>query len=170
MKKKVITFGILLSGLAISLVSYTNKNSTSAYLEENNIEVSEGEKLFKEKCTACHVTTKPEDMSKLIAPPMMGVMMHVKKGVKGENAIEKKKNVIDFIVDYVQNPAAEKSMFGEHAITTFGVMPSQKDIVSPEELSIIANYLYDNFPQKGMKGKGKNKGGCGSSCSGDCKH
>lgn len=170
MKGKTIILGIILSGLAFSLMSYVNRVNTTNYSLEYKEETPKGEILFKAKCATCHVTSKPEDMSKLIAPPMMGVMKHLKQGVEGKNTSEKKKNIIDFIVDYVQNPAAEKSMFGEHAITRFGVMPSLKGAVSPEELSIIANYLYDNFPQKGMKGKGKNKDGCGSGCGGNCKH
>ncbi|MBL4593484.1 MAG: cytochrome c [Flavobacteriales bacterium] len=174
MKTKMITIGILLSGLAISLTSYTNRTKTSNYIEETEkIIVSEGETLFKAKCTACHTTTKPEDMSKLIAPPMMGVMMHVKKGVKGKTETEKRENAIDFIVDYVQNPSAEKSMMGK-----FKVMPSQKANVTVAEIETIANYLYDNFPAKGMKHGKMKKGnkksgceaGCGTGCEGNCKH
>ena len=122
---------------------------------------------------ACHVTSKPEDMSTLIAPPMMGVMMHVKNSVEGKNEIEKRQNAIDFIVDYAQYPSAEKSIFGAPAIERFNVMPSQKDNVTEEELTLIANYLYDNFPPKGMKhGKMQkgNKKGCGNGCSGKCEH
>jgi cytochrome c len=166
MKTNVITVGVLLGLLAVGLVSYTNKN-------ENNIKILDGEALFKAKCMACHVTSKPEDMSTLIAPPMMGVMMHVKSGVKGKDEVDKRANSIAFIVDYVQNPSAEKSMFGAHAIERFNLMPSQKDNVTEEELTQIANYLYDNFPPKGMNHKKMQKGnkkGCGNGCSGKCEH
>lgn len=169
----MIAIGMLLTGLAISLVSYTNKSNVSAYEATTKIEISDGETLFKAKCSACHVTSKPEDMSTLIAPPMMGVMMHVKNDIEGKNEAEKRENAINFIVDYVQYPSEEKSMFGAYAIERFNVMPSQKENVTEEELTLIANYLYDNFPSKGM-GQGKmkkgKKGSCGNGCSDKCSH
>ena len=173
MKTNIITTGLLLAVLSIGLVSYINKNESSIYTIEKSIETSEGETLFKAKCIACHITSKPDDMSSLIAPPIMGVMMHVKNGIKGKNDIEKRANSIAFIVDYVQNPSIEKSLLEPHAIERFKLMPSQKKNVTVEELEIIANYLYDNFPPKGMNHKKMQKGnkkGCGSGCSGNCKH
>ena len=38
----------------------------------------DGATLFKAKCAACHQTSRPQDMSTLIAPPVMSVMRHVK--------------------------------------------------------------------------------------------
>ncbi len=173
-KSKVITGGFIFLNLAISLMSYTTKTEKTTYVEESKIEILKGEELFKAKCALCHTTSRPDDMSKLIAPPIMGVMMHVKNGVKGKDKIEKRKNAIDFIVDYVQNPSAEKSMLEPHAIERFKVMPSQKENVTPEEIVVIANYLYDNFPPKGMTHdkmhKGNKKGSCGKGCGGSCKH
>lgn len=173
MKTNVITVGVLLLVLAVGLVSYTNKNENYIYVNEKSIEITEGETLFKAKCTACHVTAKPDDMSTLIAPPIMGVMMHVKNGIKGKDEIEKRANSIAFIVDYVQHPSAEKSLLEPHALERFKVMPSQKENVTAEELEIIANYLYDNFPSKGMNHKKMHKGNkkeCGNGCGGNCEH
>lgn len=173
MKTNIIITGVLVIVIAVGLVSYTNKSENAIYTNENHIEISDGEALFIAKCTACHVTSKPEDMSTLIAPPMMGVMMHVKNGIKGKTEADKRKNVINFIVDYVQNPSAEKSLLEPHAIERFNVMPSQKENVTIEELKQIANYLYDNFPPKGMNHKKMQKGNkkrCESGCSGKCEH
>jgi cytochrome c len=174
MKTKMITVGVLLVGLAISLVSYTNKNSFSTYSKENNITVSEGETLFKEKCSTCHISTKPKDMNELVAPPMMAVMMHVKNAIKGKDEAEKRENAIVFIVDYVQNPSEDKSLLEKRAIERFKVMPSQKENVTKEELEIIANYIYDNFPPKGMTHKkmmkGNKKASCGAGCGNNCSH
>jgi cytochrome c len=173
MKTNIITVGLLLAVLAIGLASYTSKSEISNFTSDKHIEISEGEALYTAKCMVCHVTSKPDDMSTLIAPPIMGVMMHIKKGIEGKNEAEKRANSIAFIVDYVQNPSAEKSMFGAHAIERFDVMPSQKENVTEEELNIIANYLYDNFPQKGMNHKKRKKGnkkGCGNGCGGNCEH
>jgi len=173
MKTNVITVGVLLIVLAVGLVSYTSKSENAIYTNENNIEDSEGEALFKAKCTACHITSKPEDMSTLIAPPIMGVMMHVKNGIKGKDDLEKRANSIAFIVDYVQNPSAEKSLLEPHAIERFKVMPSLKENITAEELKIIANYLYDNYPPQGMNHKNIQKGNkksCGNGCTGKCEH
>jgi hypothetical protein len=51
-------------------------------------------------------------------------------------------------------------------IERFGLMPSQKGVLSKEELTLISNWLYDNYPpdgfrgmgQGGMRGHGKMKG------------
>lgn len=175
MKRNTITIGALLAFLSMGFVSFTTKSAI-----ENNVKSlgnTEGEALFKAKCSSCHVSSKPEDMSKLLAPPIMGVMMHLKKGIEGKDEAEKRKNTIAFIIDYVQNPSAEKSFMEPHAIERFEVMPSQKENVTPEELDIIANYLYDNFPSKGMNHKkmkeGNKKESCGDGCGGcggKCEH
>jgi len=172
MKTKTIFLSALFAGIAISLMSYNYKGETSQYSITVESE-SEAKKLFEAKCKICHVTTKPADMSKLVAPPIMGVMMHVKKGVKGKNEAEKRENAIAFMVDYVRNPSAEKSMLEPMALERFGVMPSQKLAVTKKEVTLIANYLYDNFPPAGMNHGNMHKGnkkGCGSGCGDDCKH
>ncbi len=59
---------------------------------------SEGAKIFQAKCISCHTTSKPDDISKLIAPPVMGVMNHVKM------KYPEKDKAIAFMKDYVLNP------------------------------------------------------------------
>jgi hypothetical protein len=43
-------------------------------------------------------------------------------------------------------------------IKRFGLMPSQKGAVTPEELEIIATWMFDNYPQKGFVGMGRGQG------------
>lgn len=102
-----------------------------------------GEALFKAKCSMCHIMHRPSDFSKMVAPPVMGITMHVKM------AHPDKKGFKAFIKDYVIHPSKEKALCEKNTIQRFNLMPSQKDNVTPEELDKIAEYLYDNFAQKG---------------------
>ena len=130
---------IVISSLAIGLLALTSNLSAS----------DNAEKLFETKCMVCHVKKRPEDTSKLIAPPIMGALNHVKQNYMT------KKEAVDFIVDYVLNPTREKAVCMPQNIKKFGLMPSQKGNVTKEELKEIASWLYDNFPPKGMMGMGR---------------
>ena len=106
---------------------------------------ADGKALFKQKCTVCHITTKPtpKQRSQMVAPPAPGVMFHVKK--KYPN----KADAVAFIVDYAHNPSKEKALCP--SIRRFGVMPSQKGAVTKDELKTIASYMFDTFPPAGFK-------------------
>ena len=112
-----------------------------------------GEQLFQANCTACHVTAHTEDESKLLAPPIMGAVKHVKE------KFGSKEEAVKFMVDYIQNPSKEKAACESGSIEKFGLMPSLKGTVSPEDLEKIASYVYDTYPNGGGKGQGK-KGEC----------
>jgi len=115
---------------------------------------SNGEELFQEKCASCHITHIPQDMSKLVAPPLFGLMKHVKEKYKNKN------DALAFMRDYVVAPAKKKALCKPGKIKHFGLMPSQKGKVTPEELREITVWMYDNFPPKGFKeshGKGKTR-------------
>ena len=126
-----------------------------------------GKQLFQANCTACHATSHDQDESKMLAPPIMGAVKHVKEkfGTKEE--------AVKFMVDYIQNPTKEKAACESHSIEKFGLMPSQKGVVSPEDLEKIAGYVYDTYPNGGGEGHGKGQGNCEreskSTCQGDCK-
>ena len=49
------------------------------------------------------------------------------------------------------NPSKEKAKCLPKSIKRFGIMPSQKDNLTEKELSLIVNYIYDNFPPKNFK-------------------
>ncbi len=108
-----------------------------------------GKKLFELKCASCHVDMRPADKSSLIAPPAMGITRHVKM------QYPKKEDAIKFMVDYIQNPSQEKALCRAESIKRFGLMPSQKGLGTVEEFTQIANYLYDNF---GNRGQGNGQG------------
>ena len=127
---------LILSLVAISGISYANDAST----------------LFDAKCSICHAKSRPADMSNLVAPPIMGVMRHVKM------TYNTKDSAVNFIMDYVINPSKDKAVCMPQKIAKFGLMPSQKGIVTKEELSQIASWLYDNYPPQGFRGQGMGKG------------
>ncbi len=119
------------------------------------------EQLFDTKCAVCHIKTRPADKSALIAPPVMGVMRHVKEHY-GDKA-----TAVAFISDYVMNPQRSKAVCMPRSIKRFGLMPSQKGAVTEAEVQQIAGWMYDNYPPQGMTGKscqgsGSGKGKAGS--------
>ncbi|GEM_PF-802619 len=122
-----------------------------------------GEQLFQANCTACHATSHGQDESKMLAPPIMGAVNHVKE------KFGSKEEAVKFIVDYIQNPSKEKAACESHSIEKFGLMPSQKGVVSPEDLEKIANYIYDTYPNGGGRGQGKGQGK-GHGKKGGCDH
>lgn len=57
------------------------------------------------------------------------------------------KEAVGFITDYIFNPALNKAVCMTHSIEKFGVMPSQKGNLTPQEAKLIAQYLFDSYPQ-----------------------
>jgi cytochrome c len=107
------------------------------------------EQLFDAKCGICHTKSRPADMSKVVAPALMGVMRHVKMRYPN------KQQALAFMRDYVMNPSKEKAVCMAQKIQRFGLMPSQKGNVTKEELEKITEWMYDNFPPAGFKGHGR---------------
>lgn len=105
----------------------------------------DGKTLFQQKCSSCHMTTKPtpQQQSQMVAPPIMGVMFHIKQ------KFQNKADAIDFIIDYTLNPSKEKALCP--SVKRFGLMPSQKNMVTIDELKAIASYIYDTFPPANFK-------------------
>jgi len=105
---------------------------------------STGTELLQKKCASCHMLEKPEfsQLSTLKAPVMDAVVFHINLAM--DNDKEKKA----FIVDYVLNPDASKTVCESNKVAQFGVMPSQKGKVSKEELDLIAAELLTTYPHK----------------------
>ena len=118
---------------------------------EASLFASDAKALFQQKCAVCHMQTKPtpKQRSQMVAPPVLGVMFHVKKRYPN------RADAVAFIVDYAHNPSKKKALCP--SIKRFGVMPSQKGAVTKDELKAIASYMFDRFPpadfkpHKGMK-------------------
>ncbi len=127
-----------------------------SFLATSLMFANNAEQLVKDNCSACHMLSKPTQAQKgsMKAPPMMGVMFHLKETLKDEQKVK------TFLVDYVQNPSKEKAICMPRKIQRFGLMPSLKGVLTEAQLTEVADYLYKNFPPKGFthnkKGKAKN--------------
>ncbi len=110
-------------------------------------ETAEG--LFDTKCAACHTKTRPADMSKVLAPALMGVMRHIKMEYPDKD------EAVKFMVDYVLEPSKEKAICMPKKIERFGLMPSQKGNVTEAELEKITSWMFDNFPPVDFRGMGQ---------------
>ncbi|MBU1668908.1 c-type cytochrome [bacterium] len=106
-----------------------------------------GEELVKANCASCHTLDmpSPQTMPTFKAPAMEAVLFHVKDAMKDDN-----KKVKDFIVDYAQNPMRSKTVCESDKVQKFGLMPSLKGKVSPEDLATIADHLIETYPTKGF--------------------
>ena len=104
---------------------------------------SKGEKLLKEKCASCHSlgVPTPQELQTFKAPAMEAVLFHVKDAHNNDM-----KRVKEFILNYTQNPQLKESVCESNKVTKFGVMPSLKGKVSPEDLSTIADYIIEKYP------------------------
>ena len=107
------------------------------------------EGLFNAKCATCHSKTKPTDMSKVLAPALMGVMRHIKMDYP------EKDEAVKFMVDYVLEPSKEKAICMPKKIERFGLMPSQKGNVTEAELIKITSWMFDNYPPADFRGMGQ---------------
>ncbi len=99
--------------------------------------------LTKTNCASCHMLTTPtpDMIPEMKAPAMDAVMFHINL------VMQDKKEIKDFIMDYVINPEASKSVCESNKVQNFGVMPSLKGKISEKDLAMIAEYIMTNFPK-----------------------
>jgi mono/diheme cytochrome c family protein len=98
---------------------------------------SKGQELFTQKCATCHASKGDAVRSQRVAPPIKNVMYHMNDEFKTKEDI--KKHIMDFVV----NPTKEKALCP--SVRKFGVMPSQKGIVSSKDLETITNWLVNDL-------------------------
>ena len=108
---------------------------------------TQGEMLLKNKCASCHMLEAPEfqQLPTLKAPAMDAVVFHINLAMQDQKAKEL------FIVNYVLNPDASKSVCESNKVAQFGVMPSQKGKVTKEELEKIAKQMLSSYPHTKFK-------------------
>lgn len=119
-----------------SLVAITLALSVTTSLHAS----SNGEALFQKKCASCHTMTRLQDKSNLIAPPVMGLMYHMSENFKN------KEEIVQHINSFVMNPTEEKAVC--RSVRRFGLMPSQKGLLSEDELNSIAQWMVQTSNQK----------------------
>ncbi len=121
-------------------------------LANDSDEHKEGKKIFDRVCASCHAElmdkkTALKTFKTLKAPPMNEVAMQLKTNIviKDEDADVHRAVVIAFIKDYIKYPGLMKTMCHPGAVDRFGVMPSQKSVLSEEEINKIATWMYDRY-------------------------
>jgi len=117
--------------------------------ESKQVNHLDGKALLKSKCASCHnLEMPPQTSPDELAPPMMAVAFHVYDFIKVDTPAEKIPASIAFIKDYVIEPTREKSFCDEKSLNDYGVMPSQKENLSTNELEAISIYMFDHYNQE----------------------
>ena len=113
-----------------------------------------GEELFMNKCATCHVMERPADKSTMIAPPAKGIMFHMGEDIGSDEKI------LAHIKSFTMNPTKDKAIC--KSVRRFGLMPSQKENITEEELEIVAKWMIANLkmtPEQYENRKKKGPGG-----------
>ena len=110
---------------------------------------SPGEVLFNKHCSECHanilglVNDGGYDNSYVTpAPYVVDLVKKLKEKTKS------KKEFAEFIKEYIEDPDKRKTLYGKGAIKKFGLMPSLKGVMSDEEITGLANFLYEKYTDK----------------------
>ncbi len=111
------------------------------------------EELFMNKCAVCHIMQRPTDKSQMIAPPAKGIMFHMSEAIGSDEKI------LAHIKSFTLNPTKEKAICP--SVRRFGLMPSQKENITEEELDIVAKWMIENLKMTPQEYKNKNSRGRG---------
>lgn len=118
----------------------------------------DGYGVYQKKCMQCHVEmmdkqTVLKQIKTLKAPPMVEVSNRLKENIilKEEDAALKRRVVIAFIKEYIENPNIDYSMCHLGALDRFGVMPSLKGQLREDEREAVAQWVYDRYEGKTFK-------------------
>jgi len=129
----------------------------SACNEKKLAENLDGKILIEKKCASCHNLAMPPVISDdELAPPMMAVAFHMPNFMNPRDESQRIPMAIEFVVDYVQSPSLEKSKCDVKSIKRYGLMPSQKEKVSEDEVLAIATYMFNHYTQENLSKIQKN--------------
>ncbi len=113
----------------------------------------QGYEVYKNNCMACHaeLLSKKEAMAQLKnlkAPPMNEVSNRLKENIiiADKNEEVKKRVVIAFIKDYIQEPLIGDTMCHAGAVDRFGVMPAITHLTA-EELQAVGEWIYERYEE-----------------------
>ncbi|MFA7501246.1 MAG: c-type cytochrome, partial [Sulfurimonas sp.] len=95
------------------------------------------EELANQKCGSCHLmgAITKEKLKNMKAPPYWAIAK------KANLRYEKNEDRIKYLIDYALNPDEDKMLFPKETKEKFGVMPSQKDKVTEDEIKLISEYI-----------------------------
>lgn len=116
------------------------------------LSASQGYEVYVKHCQQCHteLLDKQETLKQfkmLKAPPMVEVSNQLKRNIiiADDDDDVKRRVVIAFIKDYIENPDLQYSMCHPMAIERFGIMPSLKGKLNEEEKQAVAEWVYDRY-------------------------
>lgn len=119
---------------------------------------ADGYKVYKNNCMKCHaeMMTKTEvikSIKTLKAPPMVEVANKIKGNIQivDEDMDIKRRVVIAFVKDYIDNPSLQYSMCDPMALEKFGVMPSLKGKLTETQKQAVAEWVYDHYKGKSFE-------------------
>ncbi len=114
-----------------------------------------GEELFMQKCAVCHVMQRPQDKSQMIAPPAKGLMFHMGEDIGSDEKI------LAHIKSFTVNPTKDKAIC--RSVRRFGLMPSQRENITDEELDLVAHWMINNLKmtEQDYQNRGNRGGGMG---------
>lgn len=117
---------------------------------------ADGYKVFQKQCMQCHVEMMEKSealkvLKTLKAPPMVEVSNRLKENImiNDDDEMIKRRVVVAFIKDYIENPSIDYSMCHLGAIDRFGIMPSLKGKLKEDERQAVAEWVYDRY--RGVK-------------------
>jgi len=112
----------------------------------------DGYGVYQKHCMKCHIEMMEKKeaikhFSTLKAPPMVEVSNRLKENViiADEDTDVKRRVIIAFIKDYIENPSVQYSMCNPMAIEKLGIMPSLKGKLSEAERQAVAEWVYDRY-------------------------
>lgn len=113
---------------------------------------ADGYAVYKKHCMKCHAEMMEKSevvkhLPTLKAPPMVEVSNRLKENVtiNDDDDDVKRRVIIAFIKDYIENPSVQYSMCHPMAIEKFGIMPSLKGKLKAAERQAVAEWVYDRY-------------------------
>lgn len=137
MNKLVVILGLSIFLFASCKSNQKNEQTIASTIHLNTVS-SEGLKLMRQYCYACHSVTSISH-NEIIAPPMQAVKHRYLR------VFPEKDEFIDALTQWVINPTSETALM-KGAVSKFNVMPKLE--IDKDDIFIIANYMYDNSLEK----------------------
>ena len=139
----------------LGMLSLLSGSLLAEYEQDGSVD---GYKVYQKNCKKCHIEmiTVTETMKRvktLTAPPMVEVSTRLKENILLKETYEevKRELVLTFMRDYIMHPNIDKSMCRLGAIDRFGVMPSQKGIITEDESHAVTEWIYDHYTAGAFK-------------------
>lgn len=89
--------------------------------------------LFINHCAFCHSIENKKSNEDSLAPTLNELALQLRQSYKTD------KKILSHIRSFVLSPKEEKA--NPHHVDKFGLMPSQKELISKRDLNIIARWI-----------------------------